>query len=97
MTARIYQPSRATTQSGLGRTHSWVLEYEPATQRAPEPLMGWISAADTLNQVRLRFATREEAVAFADREGLAVSVQETAVRRVRPRSYTDRFRPVRNH
>ena len=97
MTARIYQPSRATTQSGLGRTHDWVLEYEPATQRAPEPLMGWISSADTLNQIRLRFSTREDAVAYADREGLAFSVQETAVRRVRPRSYTDRFRPVRNH
>ena len=97
MTARIYQPSRATTQSGLGKTHNWILEYEPATQRAPEPLMGWTSAADTLNQVRLSFASRDEAVNFADRQGLAFSVQEPAQRRVRPKSYTDRFRPVRNH
>ena len=96
MTARIYQPSRATTQSGLGKTHSWILEYEPATQRSPEPLMGWTSAADTLNQVRLSFASRDEAVSFADRQGLVFSVQEPAQRRVRPRSYTDRFRPVRN-
>ena len=96
MTARIYQPSRATTQSGLGKTHSWILEYEPATQRSPEPLMGWTSAADTLNQVRLSFASRDEAVSFADRQGLVFSVQEPAQRRVRPKSYTDRFRPVRN-
>ena len=96
MTARIYQPSRATTQSGLGKTRSWILEYEPATQRSPEPLMGWTSAADTLNQVRLSFASRDEAVSFADRQGLVFSVQEPAQRRVRPKSYTDRFRPVRN-
>ena len=96
MTARIYQPSRATTQSGLGKTHNWILEYEPATQRSPEPLMGWTSAADTLNQVRLSFASRDEAVSFADRQGLVFSVQEPAQRRVRPKSYTDRFRPVRN-
>ncbi len=97
MTARIFQPSRGTTQSGLGKTHEWILEYEPATQRTLEPLMGWTSAADTLNQIRLRFATREEAVAYADSNGIAFSVQEPAIRQVRPRNYTDRFRPLRNH
>ena len=97
MTARIYQPSRATTQSGLGRTQHWVLEYETATVRAPEPLMGWISSGDTLNQLRLRFPTREEAVAYADRNGIPYTVQDVAIRHVRPHSYTDRFRAVRNH
>ncbi|MEI8397270.1 MAG: ETC complex I subunit [Rhodospirillaceae bacterium] len=96
MTARIYQPSRATTQSGLGRTHYWVLEYEPATPRAPEALMGWISSADSLNQVRMRFDSREDAVGFAERNGIAYATQDAAVRRIRPKSYTDRFRPVRN-
>ena len=43
------------------RRGKWVLEYEPATPREPDPLMGWASARDTLNQVRLRFATLEEA------------------------------------
>ena len=97
MTVRIYQPSRATTQSGLGRTRSWVLEYEPATARGPEPLMGWISSGDTLNQLRLRFPTREEAVAYADRNGIPYSLQDAAVRQIRPKSYTDRFRATRNH
>ncbi len=97
MTARIYQPSRSVTQSGLGRTREWVLEYEPATPRVPEPLMGWISSADSLNQVRLRFATQEAAVAYAERNELAFSIQNAAARRIRPKSYTDRFRPVRNH
>ena len=93
--ARIYQPSRTTTQSGLGKTHDWILEYEPATPRQVESLMGWTSAGDTLNQLRLRFPTKDEAVAYAHSKGVAYTVQETAVRRVTPRSYTDRFRPGR--
>ena len=97
LNARIYQPSRTTTQSGLGKTHEWILEYEPATPRQVESLMGWTSAGDTLNQIRLRFPTKEEAVAFADSKGLGYSIQETAIRRVTPKSYTDRFRPSRSH
>ncbi len=95
--ARIFQPSRGTTQSGLGKTHEWILEFEPATQRTLEPLMGWTSSADTLNQIKLRFATREEAVAYAERNGLSFNIQAPAARHTRPRNYTDRFRPHRNH
>jgi len=95
MNVRIYQPSRATTQSGLGKTHDWVLEYEPATPRQPESLMGCTSSGDTLNQIRLRFPTRDEAVAFAERKGFTYSIQASAIRRIKPKSYTDRFRPGR--
>ena len=92
MTARIFQPSRATTQSALGKTREWILEYEPVTPRQPESLMGWTSSADTMNQIRVRFPTREEAVAYAERNGLTYCISDTAIRRVRPKSYTDRFR-----
>ncbi len=95
MNARIFQPSRATTQSALGKTHDWILEYEPATPRQPESLMGWTSSEDTLNQIRLRFSTKDDAVAYAQRNGLTYSLQETALRRIRPKSYIDRFRPGR--
>lgn len=93
MQARIYRPPRTAMQSGRARTHLWVLEYEPATPRIPEPLMGWVSSGDTLNQVRLSFATREEAIAFAERKGLSYSVEPEHIRRVRPRNYADNFRP----
>ena len=92
MHARIFQPSRATTHSALGKTREWILEYEPATARRPESLMGWTSSADTLNQIRIHFPTREEAIAYAERHGVEYNVQETAIRRIRPKSYTDRFR-----
>ena len=95
MTVRIYQPSRVTTQSGLGKAHDWVLEYEPATPRQTEPLMGWTSAGDAVNQIRLHFASKDEAVSFAERKGLSYTVQEAALRRIQPRTYADRFRPGR--
>jgi hypothetical protein len=92
MKVRIYQPSKTAMQSGRARTHAWVLEYEVATPRRPEPLMGWISAGDTLNQVRLRFETKEEAIAFAVRKGWEINLEEPRPRRVRPRNYADNFR-----
>jgi len=89
---RIFQPPKSAMQSGRGKTHHWVLEYELDTPRRPEPLMGWIASGDTLNQVRIRFPTKEEAIVFAEREGLAYSVEEPKPHRVRPRSYADNFR-----
>jgi hypothetical protein len=90
--ARIFRPAKTAMQSGRAQTRQWVLEYEPATPREPEPLMGWSSARDTLNQVRLRFATLEEAKAFADRKGLDYTVIEPHERSPKQKSYADNFR-----
>lgn len=91
--ARIYKPAKSAMQSGRGRTKAWVLEYEPATPRRPEPLMGWISSGDTLNQIKLSFESKEEAIAFAERKGLSYIVLTEQVRRVTPRNYSDNFKP----
>ena len=90
--ARIFRPAKTAMQSGRGGTRSWVLEYAPATPRRPDPLMGWASAQDTLNEVQLRFATLEEAVAFAEKNGLDYSVIEPHDSIEKPKSYADNFR-----
>jgi hypothetical protein len=90
--ARIYQPAKTAMQSGRAKTRYWVLDYGQATERRPDPLMGWISAGDTLNQVNLRFDTLEEAVAFAKKNGLDYAVIPTQQRRVAPKSYAENFR-----
>jgi len=90
--ARIYRPTKTATQSGRAQARKWILEYEPATPRRPEPLMGWASAADTLNEVQLRFNTCDEAVAFADRLGLDYTVIAPHESAERPKSYADNFR-----
>jgi hypothetical protein len=90
--ARIYRPSKTAMQSGRGQTHKWVLEFEPASRRDPDPLMGWSSAQDTLNEVHLRFDTLEEAVAFAEKHGLQYAIIAPHRRRPKVKSYADNFR-----
>ena len=95
MQVRIYQPSRTAMQSGRASTHHWILEYMIETPRRPEPLMGWTASGDTLNQVRVRFASKEDAIAFAEKNGWSYDVAEPRERRVRPKSYADNFRADR--
>jgi hypothetical protein len=90
--ARIYRPAKTAMQSGRAQTRKWVLEYLPATARRPDPLMGWASAEDTLNEVRLHFDTLDEARAFAKREGLDYTVIAPQRAVSKPKSYADNFR-----
>ena len=91
MTARIYKPSKTAMQSGLGNTKAWVLDYEPEQPRQVEPLMGWTSSGDMRQQVRLRFASKEEAVAYCEREGIPYQVFEAKPVARRTISYSDNF------
>ncbi len=94
MNVKIYNPCKTTMQSGRGKTKGWVLEYELATPRAPETLMGWTSSGDTLNQVRLSFATQDDAIAFAEKNGWAYTVLPTQDRILKPRNYVDNFKYI---
>jgi hypothetical protein len=93
--ARIYQPAKTAMQSGRAKTRKWLLDYEQASKRQPDPLMGWSSARDTLNQVQLRFDTLDEAVAFAKKHGLDYTVIEPHQRLFKPKSYAENFRTDR--
>jgi hypothetical protein len=91
MFARIYRPAKTTMQSGRARTKEWVLEFEPATARTPDPLMGWTSSTDMNGQVRLNFDTSEEAVAYAQKHGIPFRVSPTEERRPIIKAYADNF------
>ena len=90
--ARIYRPTKTAMQSGRAQARKWILEYEAAAPRRPDPLMGWASADDTLNEVQLRFDTRDEAVAFAEKLGLEYAVIASQSTTEKPKSYADNFR-----
>lgn len=90
--ARIFRPAKAATQSGRAKTKKWMLEYDLPSKRQPEPMMGWISSGDTLNQTRMMFDTVEEAIRFAERNALAYTVDEPKMRRLKGRSYLDNFK-----
>ena len=92
MTARIYKPSKTAMQSGLATTKAWAVDFEPEEPRTVEPLMGWTSSGDMRQQVHLIFASKEEAIAYCERLGIAYQVFEAptpAARRVM--SYSDNF------
>ncbi|MHB2166109.1 ETC complex I subunit [Alsobacter sp. R-9] len=91
MKARIYRPAKNAMQSGTAKTR-WLLEYEPATAREVDPLMGWTSSSDTRQQVKLWFDTREDAVAYAQRSGIAATVEEPNAARRRSIAYSDNFK-----
>ncbi len=93
MLARIYQPARTAMQSGQAKTGDWVLEFEPDSARQVEPLMGWTSASDMRgSEVRLRFASQEEALAYADRHGVQYQVFAPHPRKKLIKVYSDNFR-----
>jgi ETC complex I subunit conserved region len=91
MKARIYKPARTAMQSGTANTKEWVLVYEPEQPRDIEPLMGWTSSADMRQQVELRFANAEEAIAYCERHGIPYEVFRPKPQAPITKSYADNF------
>ena len=92
MHVRIYCPARNTMQSGRAKAKAWVLEAEPMSGRAPEPLMGWTAAGDTLGEVTLKFPTADAAIKYAQKQGWQYTVTPAQGRKLTPRNYADNFR-----
>ena len=95
MTARIYRPARNAMQSGKGKSRQWVLVHELAESKSIDPLMGYTTSGDTRQQVRLSFETQEEAEAYAQKNGIAYSVQPAHDTTPKRQSYPDNFRADR--
>ena len=91
MTARIFSPARSAMQSGQAKD-SWVLEYAPERAREIEPLMGWTSSSDMKSQVTLRFDSQAQAIAYAERNGIAYRVEAAKPESRKIISYSDNFR-----
>ncbi|TKT81388.1 ETC complex I subunit [Aquamicrobium sp. LC103] len=92
MSARIYSPAKTAMQSGKAKTGYWVLDFDPELPRTIDPLMGYTSSGDMKSQIRLTFETKEEAIAYADKNGIAYRVEEPKEARRRQISYADNFR-----
>ena len=92
MLARIYKPARTAMQSGNAAAEKWALEYEPEKRPTADPLMGYTSTADLRRQIRLEFDTREEAIAYAERNAIPYRVLEAHESAPKKISYADNFR-----
>ena len=93
--ARIYRPAKTAMQSGKAKSRAWRLEFEPASARVPEPLMGWTATTDMDGQVRLSFYSKEEAIEYAERHGIAFRLHEPQEQPVIIKAYADNFAPGR--
>ncbi len=94
MKVRIYAETKSTMQSGRGRAGRVVLQPADLGPRRVEPLMGWVSSPDTLNQIRMTFPDMASATRYAQEQGWEYTVDLGAERRVKPRNYTDNFRYI---
>ncbi|MCJ9430209.1 ETC complex I subunit [Kordiimonas marina] len=92
MKARIYQPAKNAMQSGTGKTHKWVLEFEPETPKKIDPVMGWTGSSDMRGQVKLKFETLDEAQGYADRNGIPFEVLPTHKKKRHIQAYADNFK-----
>ncbi|MFZ1079809.1 MAG: ETC complex I subunit, partial [Methylovirgula sp.] len=92
MKARIYLPSRSAMQSGEARSKLWVLEFAPELAPEIDPLMGWTGSRDMRREIKLSFGSEAEAVAYAQKNGIAYEIEPPKETRRKLMSYSDNFK-----
>ena len=92
MQACIYQPTKTTMQSGTANSKNWLLEFIHDGSRNIAPMMGWTSSEDTLQEVKIKFSSKEAAVAFAETNKIPYEVIEPQQRKFIKRTYADNFK-----
>jgi hypothetical protein len=90
--ARIVEADRKTTQSGKAGTGRWTLEFERSQPQRPDPLTGWNGSGDTRTQVRMSFASKDEAIAYAAKYGLDYHLVPAPKSTLKIQAYADNFR-----
>ena len=98
---KIFQPAPRNTHFAGGRITSsqrvkkWTLEYDKAATKAGKwtnPLMGWTSTSDPLSNLNVTFSSKEAAIDFCNRNGLAYELLEPKKMKRQSKSYGDNFR-----
>ena len=88
--AKIYIPSKTAMQSGRGKQKKWILEFDTKDTKT-NYLMGWESSTDTLEEVILRFSSKEKAVEYAKDNAISYRIIEPKKREFVIKSYADNF------
>ena len=90
--ARIFQRTKPSTQSGRARTQNWMLEFEPVEAVKADPLTGWAGSGDTRSQIIMSFPSLDAAKAYAEREGITVTIIPPPQPVLKLQAYADNFR-----
>jgi len=77
-------------QSGTKKFNKWILEY--ITEKpGVNPLMGWESSTDTLDELALQFPSKDMAIQYAKKNNIDFEVIEPKSRKIIKKSYADNF------
>jgi len=88
--ARICIPARTAMQSGTYGTRRWKIEFD-VRERWENPLMGWSSTGDPLSNTEVFFSSKDDAVAFCEKNGWEFFIEEPKeVKRIK-KSYGANF------
>ena len=77
-------------QSGKGKLKNWILEFI-TKDSFTNPLMGWESSTDTLNELKLEFSTKELAIEYANKNKIEFEIIIPKERKIIKKSYSDNF------
>ena len=93
MVVRIFKSSKTAMQSGTGKSDQWFLEFENTDQKSIDPVMSWVGSSDTSSQIKLKFATKEEATQYAKKNNLLFFIDEGTEKKmnIRKNGYGDNF------
>ena len=92
--ARIHQQAKSAMQSGRAGKAGWVLSFVPSEAQRADQLVGWYGSADTAKQVTLHFDSRDQAIAYAEAQGLryVAEAPAKAAGAIKPKVYADNFK-----
>ena len=90
---RIYKPAKTNMQSGIQGTKLWRLDWDTLEKdnRWTNPLMGWASSGDYMQGTALKFASAEDAIRFAEKQGWNYFLQAPHKQEFHPKSYSSNF------
>merc|ERR1712083_1010443 len=71
----IFIPAKTAMQSGVNSTKKWKMDFD-TRERWENPLMGWASTGDPLSNMMLSFSSKEDAIAFAEKNGWSYDVTD---------------------
>ena len=63
--AKIYIPTKNAMQAGLVKNDKWIIEFY-TKDSGIEPLMGWESSTDTLNELKLELRISQITVTIVE-------------------------------
>ena len=88
---RIFQQPKTAMQSGRAGTDEWLVQFELEQVKITDAGMQWQTRPNTNSQLKLKFATLEEAETWAKSQGHSYHVLVPQKRTVKLKAYADNF------